>query len=111
MASALSRTAGTRGIHTWRESINTPEFPTASWILVRRAGNADITALKAAGVQPRYWKPTGVADGVREMTPAEKAAGPDLYVAQVGPYVESPDKSLWEVLVSNTGVVTTIKRV
>jgi hypothetical protein len=102
MANVLARVANARGVHDYRESVHTPDFPTASWIV-----NPNLSALVT--VPKRYLKPTGIGDGVREMTAVEKAAGPDLRIAPGGPTIESPDLSTWELLVSNLGVVTARK--
>lgn len=58
MADVLNRTT-----KQYLKSVNTPNFPTADWII-----NPDLTAV--AGVPSKYWKITG--DVVAEMSSAEK---------------------------------------
>lgn len=60
MASVLNRTT-----KQYLRSVNTPDYPTAEWII-----NPDVSAL--AGVPVKYWKVSG--DSVTEMTQAEKDA-------------------------------------
>jgi len=58
MANVLNRTT-----KQYLKSVNTPDFPTASWII-----NPDLTAV--AGVPSKFWKIIG--DVVSEMSSAEK---------------------------------------
>ena len=58
MASALHRTT-----KQYLESVNTPDYDVADWII-----NPDLAAVD--GISTKYWKITG--DSVSEMTPEEK---------------------------------------
>jgi len=51
-----------------RRSVNTPDFPTSSW-LVNPPG---LVTLEAASVPPKYWKLNGTGDDLEEKTTGEK---------------------------------------
>lgn len=60
-------TAVNRTTKEYRESVNTPDFPTAQWII----NSAQADALFAAGVPSFHWNIAG--DVVSEMSAGEKA--------------------------------------
>lgn len=64
MANVIKKVANADGTHTYLESVNTPEYPTADWLI-----NPDVSALSA--VPRKHWKVSGAS--VVEMSVAEKA--------------------------------------
>lgn len=65
MARAIKRTAEADGTYTYFESVNTPDYPTGTWLI-----DPDLSGVSA--VPQQYWKV--VADTVVEMTQGEKDA-------------------------------------
>ena len=100
MADVIKRTANADGTHEYRKSVNTPDFPTADWLV-----NPDLSGV--AAVPERHRKVVG--ETVVEMTQAEKDAV-DTVPDPVGDdqiYLKSPDGTAWKVTIDNAGALQT----
>ena len=102
MANVINRTPAANGTYRYRPSVNTPDFPSAAWLI-----NPDLSAV--AAVPRRHWKVVG--ETVVEMTALEKAAV-DAPPAPAGGvlYLASPDGSVWQIEVDDTGAITRTKQ-
>ena len=102
MANVIKRTASANGTYECQKSVNTPDYPTGTWLI-----NPDVSALSA--VPEKYWKVVG--ETVVEMSSAEKAVV-DTVPDPVGQklYLESPDASVWEITIDNAGTLSTTKQ-
>jgi len=92
----------------YRKSVNTPDYPAAEWLI-----DPDVSAL--AAVPQKYWK---VSEGkVVEMSAAEKtavdAAATTAQKATVPVTLQlrSPNGLVWDVSVTDLGVLATAKAV
>ena len=83
------------------ESINTPDYPVADWLI-----NPDVSAVST--VARKYWKVSG--SSVVEMSQAEKDVV-DAIVAPVGQTVHlaSPDNSVWLISIDDAGIISGAK--
>ncbi len=63
MADIINRTANAKGTYKYQQSVNTPDFPTITWLI-----NPDLSGV--SGVPGKYWKVVG--ETVVEMTQPEK---------------------------------------
>lgn len=90
----------------YRQSVNTPDFSPAQWII----NSAAADALFAAGILSRHWNIAG--DVVSEMSPAEKAvvdaaaldASRDATAAEIDG-LENIVRSIIKLLVSELNVL------
>ena len=101
MADVIKRTANADGVYEYKKSVNTPDFPAATWLI-----NPDVSALSA--VPQRHWKVVG--ETVVEMSTAEKTIvdaptppGGDLL------HLKSPDGNVWAITITDAGVLSASK--
>ena len=102
MANVIKKTPNSKGVYEYRKSVNTPDYPTADWLI-----DPDVSALSA--IPRRHWKVSG--SSVVEMSSAEKTVV-DTPPAPVGQklYLSSPDASVWEITVNNGGALGATKQ-
>lgn len=87
MADVVSKTNPTAGV---RLSVNTPNFPTADWLINPLIGGV---AARNSTVPAKYWKVTG-GTTLEEMTAAEKAVVDAQELADVPPEQASTTSTL-----------------
>ena len=102
MADVINRTPAPNGVYVYRQSVNTPDFPPAAWLV-----NPDLSSVRT--FPTRHWKVVG--ETVVRMSAAERA-DVDAPPAPTGGvlYLASPDGSVWQVTVDDAGALATTKQ-
>lgn len=101
MANVIKKVANADGTYTYLESVNTPDYPTADWLI-----NPDVSSLSA--VPRKHWKVSG--SSVVEMNVSEKSVVDTVPTPNADLlHLKSPDGNVWKLGVTDAGVATFTK--